>query len=115
MKFKNDIQNSRLRWFGHVMWMREARIYKKMLNTKIEGKRLRERPRTRHIDQIRNEPGNCEQIQKKEKEKKTGSGRMETAGDVSVMVEPYLWKRLKNVVDIMKKDVFLMVSDVLNF
>jgi hypothetical protein len=35
---QNDIQKSRLRWFGHVMQMGEERIHKKMLNTKIEGK-----------------------------------------------------------------------------
>ena len=27
---------------------------------------------------------------------KTASGRIETAGDFSVIVDPYLWKRLKN-------------------
>ena len=37
-EIKNDIQNSRLRWFGHVMQMREERIPKKMLHTKMEGK-----------------------------------------------------------------------------
>jgi hypothetical protein len=27
---------------------------------------------------------------------KTGSERIEMAGDFSVMLDPYLWKRLKN-------------------
>ena len=30
-EIKNDIQKRRLRWFGHVMRMREERIPKKML------------------------------------------------------------------------------------
>ena len=30
------------------------------------------------------------------KYKKTGSGRIETAGDFSLIVYPYLWKQLKN-------------------
>ena len=29
-EIKNDIQKRRLRWFGHVMWMGEERIPKKM-------------------------------------------------------------------------------------
>ena len=30
------------------------------------------------------------------KYKKTGSGRIGTAGDFSVIVNPYLWKQVKN-------------------
>ena len=52
-KITNDIKKSRLRWFGHVMWMREERIHKKMLYIKMEGKEPRGRPRTKSIDQIR--------------------------------------------------------------
>ena len=52
-EIKNNIQKSRLRWFGHVMQLKEERISKKMLHTKIEGKQSRGRPRTRWIDQIR--------------------------------------------------------------
>jgi hypothetical protein len=44
---KNEIQKSKLRWFGYVMRMREEKIPKKMLNTKMEGKLPRRRPRTR--------------------------------------------------------------------
>ena len=60
-KIKNYIQTSRLRWTGHVIHMEEERIRKEMLQTKMEGKRTRERPKTRWIDQIkkgcRNERG----------------------------------------------------------
>jgi hypothetical protein len=34
-EIKNDIQKSRFRWFGHMMWMREERMPKKMLHTKM--------------------------------------------------------------------------------
>ena len=40
----------------------------------------------------RNERGNWEY-------KKTGNGRIEMPGDFSVIVNPYLWKCLKNVHD----------------
>ena len=43
-EIKNDIQRSRLRRFGHVMQMRAERIPKKMLQTKIEGKRPNSEP-----------------------------------------------------------------------
>ena len=49
------------------------------------------RPKTRWIDQIR------KVIQyERGKYKKTGSERIETAGYFSVIVDPYLWKLLKN-------------------
>ena len=50
-KIKSDIQTSRCGC--DVMWMREERIPKKMLHTKMEGKRPRGRPRTRRIPKIR--------------------------------------------------------------
>jgi hypothetical protein len=34
VEIKNDIKKSR--WFGHVMWVTEERIPKKMLHTKME-------------------------------------------------------------------------------
>ena len=36
-EIKNNIRNRRLRWLGHVMWMREEMMPKKMLHTKMEG------------------------------------------------------------------------------
>ena len=36
------------------------------------------------------------------KYKKTGSGRMKTVEDFSVIVGPYLWKQLKNDDDVIK-------------
>jgi hypothetical protein len=52
-EIKNDIQKSRLRWFGQVVQMTEERISKKMLHSNMDGKRPRVRPRTRWIDQIK--------------------------------------------------------------
>ena len=37
-EIKNGIQKSRLRWFGHIMQMREEEIHKKILHTKMERK-----------------------------------------------------------------------------
>jgi hypothetical protein len=37
-KIKNGIQKDILRWFGHMMQMREERILKKIIHTKIKGK-----------------------------------------------------------------------------
>ena len=54
-EIKNDIQKSRLRWFGHVVLMRDEKITKKLLHTKTERKRPRGRSRNRLIDQIRND------------------------------------------------------------
>ena len=66
-----------------------------MLHTGMEGKRPRRRPKTKWIDQIRKDiemtGENWEEIQDK-----TGSGQIETAGVLSVIVDPYLWKLFKN-------------------
>ena len=34
---KTDIQKIRLGWFGHLKWMKEERIPKKMIHKQIEG------------------------------------------------------------------------------
>ena len=47
----NDIQKSRLSWFGHV-WGWKMRDYLRKWCTEIEGRRPRGRPRTIWIDQI---------------------------------------------------------------
>ena len=77
------------------MRMREERKLKKMLLTKMEGKRPRELPRTRWIDQIRKDiEMRGEKIGKIYK--KTGNGTIEMAGDFSVIVDPYFWGPIKN-------------------
>ena len=52
-EIKKDIQKSKLRWIGYVMLMGKDTIIKKILETKMEGKRSSERPRTKWIYQIR--------------------------------------------------------------
>ena len=89
-KIKNGIEKSRLGRFGHVMQMGEKRIPKKMLHTKMERKRLRGRPRTRLINQIRKDLEIRGKIGKKYK--KTGSRRIEMAEDFCVIVDPYIVK-----------------------
>ena len=66
------------------------RIPKKMLYTKIKGKRQRERSKPRWIDQIRNiiktRGENCEAIKKNSKWENRDSRRF------LLIANPYLWK-----------------------
>ena len=87
-EIKLDVQKNKLRWFGHVMQMRKERICKKLLHTKMTRKLSRARPMMKCIDQIRKSVEMRGEIGKKYK--KTGSGRIETAEDFSVIVDPYL-------------------------
>ena len=43
-EIKYDIQKSTLSWFGHLLWMRDERVPKKMLHTKMEGNDKKENP-----------------------------------------------------------------------
>ena len=74
--------------------MREKKIPKQILHTKMEGKRPRERSRSRGIDHIRKDiemrGENWEEIQENR------NRRIEIALDFSVNVVPYLWKWLMN-------------------
>ena len=71
----------------------EKRGYILKCYTKMEGKQQRLRSRIRWIDPIRKDievrGENCEEI------KKTGIGRIEAAGNFSVIIDPYFWKLLK--------------------
>ena len=74
---------------------RNQRIPMKILHTKMEGKRVRGKPRTRWIDQIRKDiEMRVENWGKKYK--KTGSVTVETAGNFCVIIDRYFWKGLKN-------------------
>jgi cobyrinic acid a,c-diamide synthase len=43
---QNQIERSRLRWFGHVKRMDEHRIPKRLLGMKMSGRSTRDRPHT---------------------------------------------------------------------
>ena len=49
------ISQARLRWYGHVQRMDEERTAKTWLNRRVEGNRMRGRPRKRWEDQVRKE------------------------------------------------------------
>ena len=46
------IETSQLKWYGHVKRMENKRLPKKIMETRMEGKRARGRPRTSWIDSI---------------------------------------------------------------
>ena len=83
MNLKKYIKKSRLRWLGQAMRVGEERTPKKILHTKMEGNRPRGRHRTKlEMIETRGEM--------RKKYKKIGSGRIETPGDFSVIVDPYV-------------------------
>jgi hypothetical protein len=47
------IRLNRLRWFGHVQRLKENRIHKKVSYMNLETTRLRDRPRNRWQDEMR--------------------------------------------------------------
>src|SRR5215475_13345876 len=47
-----SIKSRRIAWLGHVMWMEENRIAKRVLEWKPIGRRIRGRPRKRLIEDI---------------------------------------------------------------
>ena len=76
-----------------MMRMREERIGKRMLHIKIENKLPREDPgpdRQTKIENIYKLEGKI-----RKEYRKTENGRTDTAGDFSLIVAPYPWKRLK--------------------
>jgi hypothetical protein len=52
-EIQNHIEESRLRWFGHVKRMDEHRIPKGLLKMKMGGIRHRGIPRTQRIGQVK--------------------------------------------------------------
>ena len=67
--------------FGHVMQMGEDRIPKEMPHKKMEGKRPRGRLKIRWIGQI------IKDIKMRGEKWE----EIQTAGDFSVIVDPYIW------------------------
>ena len=89
----------------HVKRMTDDRTSKKMLHTKMKIKDQEEGPdingqtKLERIQTLEGEIG--------EKFKKIICGRMETAADFSVKVDPYLWKRLNNIYDLI---IFILLN-----
>ena len=49
---EDKAREARLRWWGHVQRMGPERLPKRVLNSVIEGKRGRGRPRRRWVDSV---------------------------------------------------------------
>ena len=49
------VRANRLRWWGHVTRMGEARLPKRLMGSAVEGRRSRGRPRRRYLDSVRND------------------------------------------------------------
>ena len=78
----------------HVMRMGENRIPKKMLHTKLEEKRPRGNQEPDGQTKLKRIQKWDEKIGKEDK--KAGNGRTETNEDFFIIVDPYIWKQLKN-------------------
>ena len=46
------IKSNKLRWLGHVMRMHDERLSKMIMNTRIEGRIQRQRPRRQWMDDV---------------------------------------------------------------
>lgn len=52
-KVSKKVQESRLRWYGHVLRREEEYVGRKVLKMKLPGKRKRGRPKWRWMDNIK--------------------------------------------------------------
>ena len=78
-----------------MIQLREERIPKKMLQTKMEGKRPRGRPRTRWMDLIRKDIKIRDENWKEMQENRKWENRNKIAGDFSVIVNPFFGNDLR--------------------
>jgi hypothetical protein len=86
-EIQNQIERSRLRWFGHVKRVYEHRIPKILLEMKTSGRRLKGQIMHIWIDQVKRGQDETGGLQMK-----CTNGQIETAGDAYVKVEPQVWK-----------------------
>ncbi|XP_049852673.1 uncharacterized protein LOC126333149 [Schistocerca gregaria] len=49
------VRMNRLRWWGHVTCMGEARLPKRLMGSAVEGRRSRGRPRRRYLHLVKND------------------------------------------------------------
>jgi hypothetical protein len=50
---ESKLSNNRIRWYGHILRIKEERITKKVLSMKVKGKHPRGRPSSRWENQVR--------------------------------------------------------------
>jgi hypothetical protein len=88
-EIQNQIEESRLRWFGQVRRMDEHGILKRLLEKNMSGRRPRSRPRMQWVDQRRG------------RDLRMVHERQERADRDSVglyaKVNPQVWKQHKEV------------------
>ena len=75
---ENQIERKQLKWFGHVSRMESKRLPRKCLETRMEGRRSKGRPRTKWIDSV----------------KSAGEKRQKTMSEMKVMLtDRKEWKK----------------------
>ena len=52
-KIQDEIEDSKIRWYGHVKRMNIGRMPRQALEYRLGGKRLRGRPRYRREEQVK--------------------------------------------------------------
>ena len=54
-EISKKVQESRLKWYGHVLRREDEYVCKKLMAMEVLGKRRRRRPKRRWLDSIRND------------------------------------------------------------
>ena len=54
-EISKKLQESRLKWYGHVLRREDEYVGKRLMGMEVQGKRRRGRPNRRWLDSIRND------------------------------------------------------------
>ena len=54
-EISKKVQESRLKWYGHVSIREDEYVGKRVMGMEVTGKRMRGRPKRRWLDSIRND------------------------------------------------------------
>ena len=54
-EISKKVQDSRLKWYGHVLRREDEYVGKRVMAMEVPGKRRRGRPKRRWLDKIRND------------------------------------------------------------
>ena len=54
-EISKKVQESRLKWYGHVLRREDEYVDKRMMAMEVPGKRRRGRPKQRWLDNIKND------------------------------------------------------------